>query len=293
MPRRRALVVGIEHYANARNNLIGVGNDVASFMRVLSNFDIHDVEVIRDANATSENIRTALNALVDGAAKDDVFVFYFSGHGALLPAGFAGSDDPDGRDEALVPYEGSTSSLILDNWIAEFLRQKLPPEVGAFFYGIYDCCHAGNMYKSVVLDVVEDRVRNLAKDDPQLKASLDLTRMLYVKEVDFTSLMLDAMPRLFQPKHAKTPRFKDLVLDEGLPTSVHFGAAEPEKTALVLRIDDAQRSVFTWALEQVARPGMTLEQIEKEVTEKQAQKTLHHRPVLSCRPADKARLFLQ
>jgi hypothetical protein len=272
MTDTRALVVAIENYADARNNLPGVANDAAAFVKVLAAHGVHNVEVLRDASATSDNIRNGLNALVDDAGADSVRIFYFSGHGALLPHGFLDSDDADGRDEAIVPYEGTTKSLILDNWMSAFLKQRL--DAKTFFYGIYDCCHSGELYKA----------------GPVLFHTKSTGR---VKTIDFSLLRFDGKPQRFAGVRTSGFKPKVLVLDQGLGNSVHFGAAEPDNTALVLSIDGVNRSVFTWALEQVATPGSRIGDLEKRLAIKQAEKTSHHKPFVACSEETKARVFLR
>lgn len=269
MGHTRALLVGIESYANPANNLPGVSNDVSAFMRILAKYGIADVEVLRDANATSQNIRNALHRLVADAAAGDVRIFYYSGHGALLPPGFAQSDDADSRDEAFVPYEGTTDSLILDNWYAKFLKEKLPPQ--ATLYSVIDCCHSGELYKRAKIDGLSD-----AGDEQ-------------VKEIDFTSLVYTGNPLSIGRRAMNLHTVKAFIVDDDLGNSVHIAASEPAITALVLSIDGQRRSVFTWALEQVLRPEMTVGELEPLLTAKQAEKTLHHKPYVATRTSNKKR----
>jgi hypothetical protein len=274
MATTRALVVGIETYANPRNNLPGVSNDVSAFMEILSRFNVTDVEVIRDANATSKNIRTALNALVEGAQAGDVRIFYYSGHGALLPKGYALGDDPDGRDEALVPYEGTTDSLILDNWFGLFLKEKLP--ASSSFYSVLDCCHSGQLYKRAHIAGLSNNMDD--SDEPK------------AKEMDFSALVFNGNP-ITIGNTSTNMTVKDFVVDEDLVNSVHIAASQPDTTALVLNIDGARRSVFTWALQQVVTTTVTVGELELLLTAKQAEKTAHHRPFVASRAANKARVL--
>jgi hypothetical protein len=279
--RRKALIVGLESYQNPRHNLQGVCNDVAAAVRLMMRFGIDDLQILRDANATTMAIQTGLNALVDRPMPGDVFVFYFTGHGALLPAGFAGADDRDGRDEALVPYEATTSALILDNWLGALVRERVPPESGAFFYGIYDCCHSGDLYKSIAFGLQPANPKLFEVKDGEEEGQA-------IKEVDLADLAFTGAPAFTRKASLKT-----FIEDGTLSNSIHIGASEPEQTALVVNIDGKRRSIFTWALEQIARPGMTIAEFEQEVTAKQATKTSHHRPVVAASASVKARRFLE
>ena len=262
----KAFVVGVASYADPKNNLQGVNADIPAIVATLGKFGIADVEVLRDANATAQGVMNGLNKLVTGAKKGDVRVFYFSGHGVLLPPDFSGGDDADGRDEALVPYEGTVTTLILDNWIAGFLKTKIPADVA--FWGIYDSCHSGDIFKAAtVAGVVPDEV---------------------AKQVAFDDLILDGPPSLRLPR-ANAISTKALVLDGTIPTSFHLAAAEPQKSALCKTIDGLNRSVFTWALSSVAQPGMSVADFEAAVTQKSGQQTTQHTPQIACAPSNKNR----
>jgi hypothetical protein len=268
----KALLVGIAKYANPANNLPGINNDMPAITGVMARFGIMDIEIIRDVNATSENIKNGLNSLVQDAKEGDVRIFYISSHGTLLPPGFSGTDDPDGRDEAIVPYEGTLSSLILDNWLAAYLRESIPK--GVSFWGIYDCCHSGDLYKRAIID-------GLANEDPNEVP----------KQLDMSDLVIDALPpRLIFRETALTT--KNLVLDGVLNKSFHLAAAEPEKAALCKTIGSATRSVFTYALEQAIRVGQTVAEFEVAVTTESAKITKVHTPQIACAPdAKETKLF--
>ncbi|MGX9380053.1 caspase family protein [Pseudomonas sp. JQ36] len=277
MTNKRALIVSIEKYADSRHNLPGLANDVAAIMAVLTKFGVTDVEVLRDSNATSEGIRNGLNALVDGASENDVRVFYYTGHGTWVPKGFSGGEDePDGRDQAFVPYEATTASLILDNWMGQFLKTKLHP--GSIFYGIYDCCNSGHLYKSFLLN----STKNFEIDAPLVKA------------VDFSSLNFTGLPVMFNtPESGNSLSIKRIILDENQTNAIHVGAAEAEKPAEVKPINGVRRSVFTWALEQIASPGINLTDFAEALTKKQAEVTTGHTPQITYSTNNRYRKFLE
>ncbi|MEP3477269.1 MAG: caspase family protein [Hyphomicrobiales bacterium] len=254
MPKYKALIVSLENYQNPRHNLTGLYRDVAAFTGVLSRFGIYDLEVLRDANATKKNIQAALNSLVDGASIGDVRIFYFTGHGTSVPKHLATSK---GGNEAYVPYEGTTKSLLYDTWIQNFLKVRLHPDV--FFYGIYDCCNSGQLYKKF----------DFAPEVSEVP-----------KEIDFSLLSFEHDEGQI-PQSNQTFGIKSFVEDAELKNSVHIGAAEPDNTALVMPINGQKRSVFTWAFEEVAQPGISLTDFEEQVSKAQASKTKHHKPILA------------
>lgn len=249
----RALLVCLENYANPKHNLPGVSNDVSSFVRVLSKFGITDLEVIRDQNATSANIKKGLNALVSSANPGDVRIFYYTGHGTRIPPKSVGLSGERAL-EAFVPHEGTSDSLIPDTWMAQFLTRV--PE-NCFFYAVLDCCYSGEMYKSFALETKEPSPVE--------------------KLVSFEALTQSGVPDLADPAY----NIKRLLIEDSLPFSAFLGASEPEQTALVLSIDGARRSVFTWALEAVVEPGMPIGKLEALLSAKQKEKTNHHVPYVA------------
>lgn len=255
----KALLVGLAEYSNPQNNLPGVNNDMLAINRVMAKFAITDTEVLRNANATDKNIKNGLLRLVQGAQAGDVRIFYISSHGTLLPPGFAGGDDPDGRDEAIVTYEATLSSLILDNWLAEFLRDSVP--AGVNFWGIYDCCYSGDLFKAAA-------VAGLAVEEQP-------------KHLPFDQLIIDRLPEGLKLGETGFSA-KALILDGTLHNSFHFGAAEADRTALCKVINAEMRSVFTYALEQTIQVGQTVADFEKAVTAKSATITTAHTPQIAC-----------
>lgn len=275
----RAFLVGIERYADPRNDLIGVSRDVAALVGTLASFGVYDLEVARDENAKKHAIESGLINLLRRTGAGDIAIFYYSGHGTLLPPEFSESDEPK---EAFVPYECDTANLILDKRIKDILDQNLSSE--AFFYGIYDCCHSGDIHKSVLLSGNLASVRRHELENVEVEKSLGTDRLI------FNGTPLDG---LAGPSAAKGLGFKKLILDDGRINAVHAAASEPEKTALVLNLDGERRSVFTWAVENALRPDMSVTAFELAVTAKQATKTHHHKPYVTCHPSQKARMMLQ
>lgn len=90
---------------------------------------------------TGENIRKALNDLVEDVSPGDILFIHYSGHGTQVPADksdLAGADQElDNYDEALCP---SDMNLILDDDLKEIFR-KIPKGVNLTF--VADCCHSG------------------------------------------------------------------------------------------------------------------------------------------------------
>lgn len=87
-----AVVVGINKYREVGANLRGAVNDAKGFVRLLESkerglFGISSITVLTDEQATTEGINNAIAALRAKVTKDDLVVFYFSGHVAAVGKG--------------------------------------------------------------------------------------------------------------------------------------------------------------------------------------------------------------
>ena len=112
--RRLALLVGVCELAPpeaAGMQLYGTRNDVARFRQLLLDryaFDPKDVLTVMGFQATKANILAAVEKhLVGQAGPDDLVLFYFSGHGVLVPP--RPGDDPGYRYKAFIPYDVAVS----------------------------------------------------------------------------------------------------------------------------------------------------------------------------------------
>ena len=144
-PKRRALLVGINNYPDAANRLEGCVNDVFLISSVLqeNGFDAEDIRVVLDERATRATILDRLHWLLDGAQDQHERVFFYSGHGAQIPA-YGAKEEVDHMDECLVPYDfdWSPGTSITDDSFFD-LYSQLPYD--ARFLSIFDCCHSGGL----------------------------------------------------------------------------------------------------------------------------------------------------
>jgi Caspase domain len=87
-----AVVVGINKYKQPGANLRGAVNDARGFVNLMERkearlFGKPSIELLTDEQATTEGIKNAISALRKKATKDDLVVFYFSGHVATVGTG--------------------------------------------------------------------------------------------------------------------------------------------------------------------------------------------------------------
>jgi hypothetical protein len=91
--RNYLLVVGINKYEHwpALNNAVKDADDIAGTMMSMYNFDFSNVTVLRDEQATRNNIYKTLRGYIEKVSATDNLLIYFSGHGhfdELLKEGY-------------------------------------------------------------------------------------------------------------------------------------------------------------------------------------------------------------
>jgi hypothetical protein len=158
-PPRRALLVGINEYPDPANRLEGCVNDVFLMSSVLQEcgFEAEDIRVVLDDRATAAAVLERLHWLLDGTAAGDERFFFYSGHGARLPA--YGADGKVERvDACLAPYDfaWNEATAITDDRLVNFYSQ-LPYD--ARFMMVLDSCYSGGMTRG------GPRVRGLEPPD--------------------------------------------------------------------------------------------------------------------------------
>lgn len=145
--RRRALLVGINDYVDPASRLEGCVNDVFLMSAALQDcgFEPDEIRTCLDRRATASGILERMAWLVEDFQPGDDRVFYYSGHGAQLPA-YGPYEEPDRLVETLVPcdFDWSPETAITDDHIYR-LYSQLPYD--ARFAMIFDCCHAGGMHR--------------------------------------------------------------------------------------------------------------------------------------------------
>ena len=154
----RALVIGINRYADSRFDLEGAVQDADNMRALLAEhlgFDPDEVRVLTDGEATRKAILDGVRDwLVAGTGRDSRAVLYFAGHGYHRKDD--DGDESDGLDEALVPHDARLvsaernpmriSNLILDDEIRDLFAGLQDRHA----YVIVDACHSGTITRGPV-----------------------------------------------------------------------------------------------------------------------------------------------
>ena len=189
-----ALLVGVNDYGPEIESLDGCVNDVDLFHEYL---DRHvgpaalAVEVLKNADATRDNIISRFRSHLGQARSGDVALFQFCGHGARWASNAAFRESfPDGKDEGLVCYDSrrpggyDLADKELAVLIAEVTRNDAHTAV------LLDCCHSGSGTRSV------NAFRDLK---PRLTHEVTTERPLETYLDGYYSRLRDARQPLFVP----------------------------------------------------------------------------------------------
>lgn len=124
------VVVGVENgFAGKCPGSLKDADDMSKLLKKYSS----DVQVLKDARATSAAVYTAMSK----AVKADLAVIYFSGHGGSQRS--LSYDEADGADEYICCFDQE----ILDD---DIWKLVLSAKGRVFF--IFDCCHSETMFRT-------------------------------------------------------------------------------------------------------------------------------------------------
>jgi len=105
-----ALIIAVANYPkNTGWNSISSDNDVVILEDALlrQGFKKEDISIIIDEGANKQSILNQLETLTNKVNSGDIVVIHFSGHGQQIIDD--NSDEPDGYDEALIPFDARIS----------------------------------------------------------------------------------------------------------------------------------------------------------------------------------------
>jgi hypothetical protein len=134
---KKALVVAINDYGGAPNDLPSCLEDADQFTALLSSRGFKAIQKLTDEDATAANLEAELEALFADANDDDRLVFYFSGHGYTKLV--------DGVMEEMLVLRGVPPFFPDDKLVS--LTRALPPGT---FTAVIDACFGGGAFKAIV-----------------------------------------------------------------------------------------------------------------------------------------------
>jgi metacaspase-1 len=247
----RALLVGINAYP--ASPLRGCLNDCLQMQQLLKQyygFTDDSFKILFDLDATTLNIQAGLEWLASGG--DDpaaVRVFHYSGHGSYMAD--QNGDEPDGRDECLVPYDYKTVGFLTDDTLKTFYDRF--PATGNLTL-IMDSCHSGSVNKGLDDDVTFrflpvsydeqkriDEARTRFEKDQRAYVKKELRKLRTAKLTDAEiDLRIDRLYNRFEKK-----RFGDIRTREA---NILLAGCRPDQQSADARISGEFHGAFTYYL---------------------------------------------
>ncbi len=137
-PRVFAVMVGIADYPGTVNDLSSTDEDAIKLGDTLRRAGLLNPASVTlvDARATREGVRAAIASVAAQAGPDDLFLFFYSGHGNQVPTPVS-AEELDGRSETILLYDGQASDTELAQWLST-VRARMQLVV-------FDSCFSGGM----------------------------------------------------------------------------------------------------------------------------------------------------
>lgn len=138
-----AVMVGISDYPGSGNDLPLTAEDARKLQAALQRQGTLAPESVTliDGQATRANVRAAIQRVAAAAGPDDLFLFFYSGHGNQV-RGTVSSTEPDGKDETIEMVDGS----ITDDEMNQMFQQ-VRAQTSLL---ILDSCFSGGFARDVV-----------------------------------------------------------------------------------------------------------------------------------------------
>ncbi|WP_420477758.1 pre-peptidase C-terminal domain-containing protein [Brevundimonas sp. FT23028] len=138
-----AVMVGVSDYGGTQNDLPFTDEDARKLAEALDEGGALNESsvVLTNAQATVGGVRDAFRRVAAEAGPDDLFLFFFSGHGNQTETPVSGVE-PDGRSETLVLRDGEISDTELGD-----LFGRLNTRLSLL---VIDACFSGGFARNVV-----------------------------------------------------------------------------------------------------------------------------------------------
>ncbi|HVZ99376.1 MAG TPA: caspase family protein [Caulobacterales bacterium] len=138
-----AVMVGISDYPGAANDLPFTAEDARKLRETLDRQGVlaSSSVMLIDAQATRAAVRQAFQRVAAEAGPDDLFLFFYSGHGGQTRTQVSATE-PDGKNETLELYDGA----MLDDELAQ-LFNEVHARTALL---VLDSCFSGGFARDVV-----------------------------------------------------------------------------------------------------------------------------------------------
>ena len=147
-----AVIVGISDYPGYQNDLPSPATEAKNMKDTLCSkgWMEENMVLLTNAEATRQGILDALDWL---SQKTGTVLFYFSGHGTQVKDTSGDESGIDFLDEAIVPYECTISSFILDDELADIVAGFKAEEIVLIFIS----CFSGGMAEKGTVSISKEK----------------------------------------------------------------------------------------------------------------------------------------
>lgn len=242
MPKRRALLVGIDNYPDPRNNLNSCVADTQRMQGLLQTrygFEPGSITLLHNSAATLDAVRAQLANLFDGVGPGDQVVYFESSHGYRYVKGSV-------YTEVLCLYD-----QFLEDTELVALSQQVPPGT---FTCIIDACHSGGLDKLFFAPGGLQAARAKVWQPPPEQAASDLAMLAQATSFKSfgraASSDTGAVAKQFSAAAFGSNTAPPAKGGEGDPelNGVLFAACLADQTAAAGSPPTDGLSAFTWAL---------------------------------------------
>jgi hypothetical protein len=195
MAGKKALFVGINKFAKypqfTLNGCVNDAKDMSALYKDMLGFKASETTILTDAQATKANIMANLKSMVADAkaGKLGYLVFSLSSHGTQMKD--TSGDEPDGMDEAFVPYDIAEKSgswdpahIICDDEFHDLFIQ-LPDSVLLEVY--LDTCHSGSGLRGAEFGLHAPKARYVAPPEHEFGQRSARVRGFRLKRLSSTA----------------------------------------------------------------------------------------------------------
>jgi hypothetical protein len=126
-------------YEGWDGTLVACENDADSMQKIASSLG-YETQKLITRKATRSAVIEAISKTARELEKDDIFLLTYSGHGGQVPD--TNGDEPDGKDETWVLYDGE----LIDDELHELYTQFKP---GVRILVLSDSCHSGSVTRAM------------------------------------------------------------------------------------------------------------------------------------------------
>lgn len=122
---------------------LDTSENAETMVKILQDAGVTDITRLSNKDATQENVRNAIGEVGEKCDENDIFFFFYSGHGNPMPD--QDGDEADGSDEAMC-LPRADGSCDEGSWLRD---DDFSADVADISAGhkllILDCCHSGTM----------------------------------------------------------------------------------------------------------------------------------------------------